>query len=333
MNLTLARTNRGGLSLIELLIVLAIIALLVQLVLPAIEASRESARQTACQNNLRQLAIAAQLHESAHGHLPSGGWMHTWVGDPNRGFGKSQPGGWSYNLLPFLEQQSLHDLGKGVSEAARRSAGAQMFATPVPVFVCPSRRLARAWPFTRSDTLVNIDKVDKAGRSDYAANIGNLTPLDQGPTGPTTYEEADRWLEGTDPEREWIARRHNGVVYQRSDVRLSQITDGLSKTYLLGEKFLDPAKYKGEFTHGDDQSLYIGFDRDNTRSANRLHPPLRDKKVPVVWLEEDSELVTDWNFGSAHPTALHMAYCDGSVKPVTYDVSIDVHSEAGSRGR
>ncbi|MEZ6071654.1 MAG: DUF1559 domain-containing protein [Pirellulales bacterium] len=51
-------------------------------------------------------------HESTHKIMPSGGWGWDWVGEPQRGFGKSQCGGWEFNLLPFVEQQQVFDIGK-----------------------------------------------------------------------------------------------------------------------------------------------------------------------------------------------------------------------------
>jgi type II secretory pathway pseudopilin PulG len=58
---------------VELLVVIAIIGMLVALLLPAVQAARESARRSACANNLRQLAMAAKSHETSMGHLPTGG--------------------------------------------------------------------------------------------------------------------------------------------------------------------------------------------------------------------------------------------------------------------
>ena len=211
------KAKRRGLTLIELLIVVAIIALLFQLSLPAIESARESARQTHCKNNIRQLALGCQMHTDAHGHFPTGGWTYAWVGDPNRGFSKKQPGGWGYNILPYIEQQELHDVGAGLGEGQRRKAAAQMYGTAVPVFVCTSRRAARPQPFIKPHKIMNANlrelaRRDKAGCSDYAANMGNLLPEEGYGIGPGSYEEGDQWENGDDPKKSWVAAQNNGIT-------------------------------------------------------------------------------------------------------------------------
>jgi len=82
--------------------------------LPAVQAVRESARRTVCNNQLKQLALAAQNHEGVVEYFPSSGWGFLWVGDPDRGLGLSQPGGWIYDSLQFLEQENLHSIGAGL---------------------------------------------------------------------------------------------------------------------------------------------------------------------------------------------------------------------------
>jgi len=140
------RFSPKGFTLVELLVVIAIIGVLIALLLPAIQAAREAARRSTCANNLKQIGLAALNHETAHGSLPSAGWGFAWVGDPDRGFGKTQPGGWVYSLLPFLEKEEIYNLGAGQSTIRKKIIAAEVCAMPVATFNCPSRRPAKVYP-------------------------------------------------------------------------------------------------------------------------------------------------------------------------------------------
>ncbi|HEX6960808.1 MAG TPA: DUF1559 domain-containing protein, partial [Lacipirellula sp.] len=137
--------KRGGFTLVELLVVIAIIGVLVALLLPAVQAAREAARRSQCSNQLRQIALAWQLHHDAHQFFPSAGWGYAWTGDPDRGFGASQPGSWAYSCLPFMEQAALHQMGSGATGAAKHDLLADAAQIPVATFYCPSRRAPAAY--------------------------------------------------------------------------------------------------------------------------------------------------------------------------------------------
>jgi prepilin-type N-terminal cleavage/methylation domain-containing protein len=329
-------TARKGFTLIELLIVIGIISLLVQIAIPAIEMSREAARQTQCSNNLRQLALAFQIHHDTYRHFPSSGWGWQWVGHPDRGYGKDQPGGWAYNILPFIEQEPVRKLGSGLSDGSREQQIAifKANATPIALFNCPSRRLPRAYPMILTGfkpPLVGFSPLlpqecrdgdserCKLARSDYAVNSGNLNPGTE--PGPNTLDEAESWLwkySGANVEAQ------NGISHQRSQVTAAQITDGLTKTYCIGEKYIPAAEYRNGYYQNDNQSLFVAHDGD----MNRYTADVENKPRKIT---PDSAPANNQQFGSAHPTLFHMSFCDGSVQGTSYEIDPEVHRFLGGR--
>ena len=167
-----------------------------------------------------------------------------------------------------------------------------------------------------------LERLNKTARSDYAGSMGSVLPELNFALGPNSYEEGDRWQNGTDPMTSWIASENNGVIYQRSEVKPAMITDGLSKTFLIGEKYV-PHNYLITKSHGDDQSVYVGFSFDNNRSGNYSIPPTHDIGEPGRHF--------NWRFGSAHSSGFYMAHCDGSVHRVDYDIDMTVFSEMSAR--
>ena len=178
--------RRNAFTLVELLVVIAIIGILVALLLPAVQQAREAARRIQCVNNLKQQGLAWLNHESAQGFLPSSGWGWRWQGDPDKGFGESQPGGWAFSVLPFLEESNVRDLGQGmgysadhVPETAKQEQMLLGVQSPIPAFNCPSRRGATVFPMVRNNwlgfnlTSCRAGQCDVA-RSDYQANSGTL---------------------------------------------------------------------------------------------------------------------------------------------------------------
>ena len=138
-----------GFTLVELLVVITIIGMLVGLLLPAVNMAREAGRRTICANNLNQLSTACLGHAQKLNFFPSGGWGSNWVGDPDSGTGANQPGGWIYQILPYMDQDTLHDLGKGGSTTISSSASATRVSTALPVLYCPTRRAGQAYPVQR----------------------------------------------------------------------------------------------------------------------------------------------------------------------------------------
>ena len=274
-----------GFTLVELLVVIAIIGVLVALLLPAIQSQRGAARRTQCINNLRQLGTASQLHHDTYGFFPSGGWGDWWVGCPDLGPGRNQPGSWAYALLPFIEESAQAQLGQGFKcgDVNSRAAISRMVSTAVPVFYCPTRRTAQPYPHSPR-AIRNFDPPPLAGKSDYAGNIGgdfaNFGCQGEKDGGPASVAEAAtfNWTLSGDGFISFWKRRYpsfdgmTGVIFQRSEIKIRQITDGTTYTYLLGEKNLDPNHYDDGQALNDDQSMYTAYDKDNLRAGGHLAP-------------------------------------------------------------
>ena len=168
---------RRGFTLVELLVVITIIAILLGLTLPAVNIALEMGRQATCGNNVSQLAKAMQAHESTMKHFPTGGWGSQWMGDPDRGFGRDQPGGWMYNILPQLGEQGTYE-NAGGNNAHRAAQSHQTY------FHCPARRKSRPYDNTAGASYVNAPGAALHARSDYAACAGSgAYRFDAGP-GP-----------------------------------------------------------------------------------------------------------------------------------------------------
>jgi prepilin-type N-terminal cleavage/methylation domain-containing protein len=305
--------GRRGFTLIELLVVIAIVAILIGLLLPAVQKVREAASRAQCQNNLKQLGLAAHNHHDTYGFLPSGGWGWTWVGDPNRPMGFKQPGGWAFSVLPFVEQDNLYKLGLGAAPAAVLTESSRRIATPVKLFNCPTRRHGGPWPNPTGFTYVNTQNtVTMLARTDYAANAGDQN-ANQINGGPGSY------LEGDTTYNWGNVGALTGVIYRRSQVKMPEILNGTSNTYLIGEKYLNPSNYFTGADGGDNETMYSGYNNDVNRCT--FSPPLQDLKG----------LSDTLRFGSAHPAGLNMLNCDGSVGFVNYSIDPAVHKRAGSR--
>ncbi|MCH2113302.1 MAG: DUF1559 domain-containing protein [Pirellulales bacterium] len=311
---------RVGFTLVELLVVIAIIGVLVALLLPAVQAAREAARRTQCLNHLKQIGLGSMSHHDVHSHFPSGGWGFLWVGDPDRGFGEAQPGGWAYNILPFIEQQTLHDLGAGTTGDAREQANSIRIGTPLETLNCPSRRPATTYPagtiYKHLREPNHTASTADVARSDYAANGGeNIFPYG---TGPNSYAVEARF---SWPDQSTAT----GIMYGRSNVGMRQITDGTSNTYMVAEKYLNPDKYSTGTDSGDNENMYMGFNEDIVRwtgdGVELLLPPLPD--TPGVWGRN--------GFGSAHAGLMNAAFCDGSVRSISYSIDEEIHRRLGNR--
>ena len=258
---------KHGFTLVELLVVITIIAILIALLLPAVQMAREAARRAHCANNIKQLSFGCLEHEHFQGFFPTGGWGYPWVPDPNRGFDGHQPGGWCYNILPYIEQQSLHDMGLGGTNAEVSDVNVVRIATPLSVFACPSRRP----PLVLTGGCQpqhNCSGYKGHCSTCYAANAGEcdmylITPV-QNYALPASYADGDGQTSFT-----WNTSwgRFNGIVIVHSAVKMADITDGTSNTILLGEKMVNPDNYLDGLDGGDDWTFMDGCQDDVCRGC------------------------------------------------------------------
>jgi prepilin-type N-terminal cleavage/methylation domain-containing protein/prepilin-type processing-associated H-X9-DG protein len=323
-----------GFTLVELLVVIAIIGILVALLLPAIQAAREAARRTQCQNNLKQISLGILNYESSRKELPTGGWGWHWMGDPDAGTGKDQPGSWVYQIVDFLEESSLRTIAKGLPLAQKKNDLMRLSQTPITAMNCPSRRRSIVYPyFYTSDVYRNMTRPTAVVRGDYGACMGGISIPYDGFGEPNTLEDG-RSTCNTTTCFDWnnavklktgkadktLKQIVDGVVLYRWPVKLREISDGLSKTYLIGEKALSVPFYETGEAPWDDQSYYIGFDQDVNLSA--YYVPIADPPTKVQ---------VPFRFGSAHTSVFNMVFCDGSVHPISYDIELAAHKALGSR--
>ncbi len=342
-----ARRRDNGFTLVELLVVIAIIGVLVALLLPAIQAARESARRNSCKNNLKQLALGWMNHESVMRHFPGGGWGYDWVGDADRGFGKGQPGGWMYNILPFVEQQALHDLASDglpdVHTQPQLDGAFQVILQPLDIITCPSRRSGELHTYgvwsgfqIAKNVSLTLDGANAGnivvGRGDYAANCGDQEINEV--SGPNSLLDAITPQPG---RITYISKSQNdkytGVAFDRSEIAIRQISDGTTKTYMIGERFLNVTNYTNGRDLGDSETWCTGFNNDNYRTA--FVPPRADDLGtgnPDYDLKSNAQMMTDARpFGSAHANSWHAAMCDGSVHGMSYDINQIVHQNLANR--
>jgi len=324
---------RVGFTLVELLVVISIIAVLVMLLLPASQRGLEAARRVRCRKNLSELANACQQHLAKHGFFPTGGWGWGWAGDPDQGFTKNQPAGWGYNILPYIEQEALHDMGKGLSVAEKRRLGREVTSTPIALYHCPSRRKAIPYPYVHPHPYVNIEKPDVIGRTDYAINGGDFHPqkgnnecpaaggIEYGPGSISEGMNPAHWKSGA---RRWCVIKYStGVSYLRSEVQAAHVSDGMSNTYLIAERYVNPdGMYNGR-PADDDQGWNLGYDWDILRWAGS-EPNLRPRRDRPGY---NNVLI----FGSAHPAGWNAAFCDGSVRTMRYNIDPEIHRLLGNR--
>ena len=297
-------TRRRGFTLVELLVVIAIISILMALLLPAVQSAREAARRSSCQSQMKQQALAALNHETTEGSFPSGARLH----DDQ----KSESLNWRVYLLPFIEEQELlNQIGP------RDDQGFDLKINQVPdIFVCPSAPT----------------KPGEDGGWAWSSYVGIAGD------SSTPNEEAGVWdLSNTITFGDVSI---NGMLFPDSRVRMGQIIDGTSKTYLMGEQV-----YLNGFHHWIVGSLWTGSDRSDPdriqmHATKNIRYPINGDPNEYGYFGLDGNAPpgadqtlkqNDFYFGSHHPGGAHFSHADGSVAFYADNMNINLYRAMATR--
>lgn len=283
------RSNRPAFTLIELLVVIAIIAILIALLVPAVQKVREAASRAQCGNHLKQMGLACQSFHDARKAFPNSRRDANYT--------------WFIELLPYIDQQPVQDMWNMKSGSFySQTAAAQM--TTIPAYFCPARRS----PMT---SLPNIEPQDgvatpfyQGACADYAACVGSTGSdywwtVNQDGTANTPNTGVFRL------DNNWSQTGNPTYI---GGIKMIQITDGVSNTFLIGEKHVQQTRL-GDFGAGDG-CAYNGDKGTAFRGAG-----------PSLTLARNPSDTFSNRFGSYHPGICQFVFCDGSVRAVTVSIS------------
>jgi prepilin-type N-terminal cleavage/methylation domain-containing protein/prepilin-type processing-associated H-X9-DG protein len=306
-------TGRLGFTLVEVLVVIAILTLLMAILIPTVGGAREAARQMACQNNLKQMGIAAQSYHATNNSLPPcsedivpevQGSLST---DPSH---HEANWGWGTFLSPFLERQvefdAIHVLdpstGKPLTlDKIKNDTAANLntypsyyttVTTPASVFLCPAADVPKSQKVNCFDITQQSYKTACA-HSNYAGSFGVYSNIGYGYTtngGPAVLNRNQR--RGAMP----------GVI----GLTLGQISDGTTNTFMFGEVYPRPA------SNGDSYpAKWLGVDRTDGNGVNCTQAT-RSTYYPINGIDNGSRAFA---FSSLHASGGgNFVMCDGSTR-------------------
>jgi Protein of unknown function (DUF1559) len=302
----------SGHTLLELVVVVACIAMLVGLLAEGVFSARSAMRRFQCTSQLAEQIRGAIMYESLQKHLPSNGWGSNWMPIRERGIGIRQPGGWIYNILPFVEEQTLHQMAPTARSGTSLPYADDFVSTEIPILLCPARTVSRVVDISTRFTPPHTSVGKNAARGDYAANGGWNNEECGFSNGPRSLSEGDS------RNYPWMPTRScNGISFRRSEVRVAHIKDGTSNVIFSGEK-----RYNGIGDQGMNQPIFSG-DCWDTRRTTEGHM--------LLDATDTAESVSTLLFGSAHLDGVGFSFCDGSVRVLDYDMDAFLFRSLGSR--
>ncbi len=328
-----------GFTLVELLVVIAIIGILVALLLPSVQAAREAARRTQCLNNLRQLGLACYNFESASGSFPTAGGAVEQFFNPadqaQAAYGY-ESASWMFQILPYIEEQSLYDLRRGDTGGNIGFVDTGLCELSVSQFNCPSR----------SGRFATIG-TDVYALGDYAGVMASWN--DPGWNGfqwrataaPKPNEETVVWtgilVKGGQVNRNTTPPR----VWKFRDVGLHRVKDGASNTILLAEKSVRSQYWTVDSANPwpfwEVYGYYTGADWPHMRMFGALTrgPSSPSPEIPVLGDGDrrPSGIPNrqEFGFGSAHPGIVCSVFGDGSGRSMAQAGDLMVLDQLGKR--
>ncbi|MDB5385578.1 MAG: hypothetical protein JWM11_1224 [Planctomycetaceae bacterium] len=302
-------TNRPrGFTLIELLVVIAIIAVLIALLLPAVQQAREAARRTQCKSSLKQIGIALHNYHETANTLPFG-----WAGDPS-GANKGGRWGWGSMILPNIDQAPLYNsfssfTGTSPLGGAATGFSAMMTSFPMPnplqtnlaVFRCPSDSGSTLVTSPLSNGYSVSGTTTQFGRSNYAGVVGSVV----NGSIPTTSNGAG-----------------NGAFSQNSKRNFRDFTDGLSNTFLVGEK-RSAGLAGGQYYGGD--VIWAGVPDETAAPPFAMHvgdcSPGDTLNIKTATAPTPTTYIPYSGFSSSHVGGGHFLMGDGAVRFISENIA------------